>query len=36
MATGIISTPCAYALRETAHSEMIASTEVAAAPSTGD
>ena len=32
----LISTLCAYALRETAHSEMIASTEGAAAPSTGD
>jgi len=33
---GLISTLCAYALRETAHSEMIASAEGAAAPSTGD
>ncbi len=33
---GIISAVCAYALKETAHTEMIASTERAAAPSPGD
>jgi hypothetical protein len=33
---GVISAACAYALKETAHTEMIATAETSAAPSPGD